>query len=228
MNNLRLHSVCSPDNGRYAPGMKDFRLEQIGSATAGIAHDINNQLNLILNHLSLAQLDGTSIHGARQAAERCSALSTSLLSYCQNGRLELQSHDLSKLMRKAIPQLHVPDGIRLEIDVPQSLPLVRASSLGVIRALTNLVGNACEAMGGYGTLRITAAPQQIDVSDSGPGIPHDLHKRIFEPFFTTRGAAGTGLGLAIVRDIMREQGGYVSVVSEPGQGAHFTLRFRAA
>jgi signal transduction histidine kinase len=208
--------------------MNDFRLEQIGSAAAGIAHDLNNQLNLIVNHLSLAQVDGAGIHGARQAAERCSALTTSLLSYCENGRLELQSHDLCKLMRKAVTQLHLPEGIQLELNIPWFLPLVRANAFGVTRALTNLVGNACEAMEGQGTLRITVSPQQIEVSDSGPGIPAEFHKRIFDPFFTTRGAAGNGLGLAIVRDIMREQGGYVSVESEPGQGAHFTLRFRAA
>jgi signal transduction histidine kinase len=213
--------------------MNDFRLEQIGSAAAGIAHDINNQLNLIVNHLALPTIDsnsadGQGIQSARQAAERCSALTNSLLSYCRNGGLEMQSHDLCKLMRKAVTQLHVPEGIQLELDIPSSLPLVRANALGVLRALSNLAGNACEAMGDHGTLRIIASPQQIEVSDSGPGIPPELHKRIFDPFFTTRGAAGTGLGLTIVRDIMREQGGYISVVSEPGQGAHFTLRFRAA
>jgi len=223
MNNLRLNSVCNKPDGLYDPGMNDSRLEQIGSAAAGIAHDINNQLNLIVNHLSVLELDG-----ARQAVHRCSALTTSLLSYCRDGGMEIQSHDLSKLLRKAVPQLDLPEGVRLEVEIPSSLPLVRANAIGVIRALTNLVGNACEAMNGSGTLRITASAQQITVSDSGPGIPPELLDRIFEPFFTTRGTAGTGLGLAIARDMMREQGGCISVASEPGHGACFTLRFRPA
>jgi len=82
-------------------------------------------------------------------------------------------------------------------------------------------------MDGRGTLRITASPRTIEVSDSGPGIPPDSRKRIFDPFFTTKGVHGTGLGLSIVRDLMRQQGGSVTVHSEPGRGARFTLNFRA-
>jgi signal transduction histidine kinase len=97
-----------------------------------------------------------------------------------------------------------------------------------MRALTNLANNACDAMENQGTLRIAASAQQIEVSDSGPGMSDEVLRRMFEPFYTTKGDAGHGLGLAIVRDIMREQGGYVAVNSEPGQGAHVILRFREA
>jgi len=81
-------------------------------------------------------------------------------------------------------------------------------------------------MDGRGTLRITASPRAIEVSDSGNGIPVELAARIFDPFFTTKGAQGTGLGLSIVRDLMRQLGGSVTAHSQPGRGAQFTLHFR--
>jgi len=92
--------------------------------------------------------------------------------------------------------------------------------------LTNLISNACAAMEGKGTLRIEATPGVIEVTDSGPGIPADRARQIFDPFFTTKGLNGTGLGLSIVRELMRQQGGAVTMLSEPGQGARFTLHFR--
>ena len=208
--------------------MNDSPLERIGSAAAGIAHDINNQLNLIVNHLSLPGVDGEGVNYARQAAQRCSALTASLLSYCKRPGNDIQSLDLSRQLRSFASQLRLPSGVKVEFDVPNSLPLIRGSKMGIDRALRNLVGNACDAMECRGTLRITASPQQIDVSDSGPGICTEVIKRIFEPFYSTKGEEGYGMGLAIVRELMREQGGHVSVVSEPGHGATFTLRFRPA
>ncbi|MDP9053674.1 MAG: ATP-binding protein [Acidobacteriota bacterium] len=206
--------------------MYESRLERIGSAAAGIAHDLNNQLSLIVNNLTLPGEEG--VNDARKAAERCSALTGSLLSYCRTGRIDVQSLDPAKLVRRFVSQLRLPEGVRLELDVPVSLPLIRANSMSVMRALVNLAGNACDAMNNQGRLRISAAAQQIEVSDSGPGIPHAVIRRMFEPFYSTKGGEGYGLGLAIVRETMREQGGYVAVNSEPGRGAHFILRFRAA
>jgi two-component system cell cycle sensor histidine kinase/response regulator CckA len=206
--------------------MNESRLEQIGAAAAGIAHDINNQLNLIVNNLALPGEEG--VHDARRAAERCSALTASLLAYCKTGRMDVQSLDPAKLVRRFVSQLRLPQGVKLELDVPVSLPLIRANSTGVMRALVNITDNACDAMNNNGTLRISASAQQIEVQDSGPGISAEVMKRMFEPFYSTKGEAGNGLGLAIARDLMREQGGYIAVNSDPGQGAHFILRFRAA
>lgn len=209
----------------YYPGMNSDRLELIGSAAAGIAHDINNQLLLIVNHLSLS--DGArDIEAAQRAAERCSALTASLLAYCKGNPIELSSTNPAAFLRNFVTQLRLPEGIDLHLDAPALLPAISADPLALTRALTNLISNACDAMDGSGALRITASPRMIEVSDSGPGIPVDCRARIFEPFFTTKGAHGTGLGLSIVRELMRQQGGSVTVHSEPGRGARFTLRFR--
>jgi len=200
----------------YYRGMNSMRMEMIGSAAAGVAHDINNQLNLIVNHLE----------GAQRATERCSALTAGLLAFCKNEPIRMISTSPAAFLRTFTRQLQLPGGIDLQLNVPTLLPAISTDPLALTRALTNLISNACEAMDGKGTLRITASPRAIEVSDTGRGIPLELAKRIFDPFFTTKGENGTGLGLSIVRELMRQQGGSVTVNSEPGRGAQFTLHFR--
>jgi len=225
MNNLRGIMRRKPLQRAYYPGMNSDRLELIGTAAAGIAHDMNNQLLLIVNHLSLSS-GARDIEAAQRAAERCSALTASLLAYCKGVPIELSSTNPAAFLRNFVTQLRLPEGIDLQLNVPALLPAITADPLALTRALTNLISNACDAMDGRGTLRITASPRAIEVSDSGPGIPPDCCSRIFDPFFTTKGTRGTGLGLSIVRELMRQQGGFVTVHSEPGRGAQFTLRFR--
>jgi|SRR5580698_3517056 len=222
MNNLRGIVYWKPVERAYYAGMNSDRLEMIGSAAAGIAHDMNNQLHLIVNHLALRD-----VAAAQRAAQRCSALTASLLAWCKGNPVQMSSINPAAFLRNFVTQLRLPEGIDLRLNVPTLLPAIRADALALHRALTNLISNACDAMDGRGTLRITASPRAIEVSDSGPGIPAALATRIFDPFFTTKGTHGTGLGLSIVRDLMRQQGGSVSVHSEPGRGAQFTLHFRA-
>ena len=201
----------------------EFRLETIGSAAAGIAHDINNQLMLIVNHLSLAD-----VQGAQAAVDRCSALTASLLSYCKGEAVEIRPLDPVKFLRNFTSQLCLPREIDIALATPTSLPAIMANPLALARVLTNLISNACAAMNERGTLRISAGRGVIEVSDSGPGIPAESRMKIFEPFFSTKGGAGTGLGLSIVRELMRQQGGFVTVLSKAGEGARFALHFREA
>jgi signal transduction histidine kinase len=222
MNNLRAATCSNPVSAGYYRGMNSSRLEMIGSAAAGIAHDINNELHLIVNHLALPDLEG-----AHQAAQRCSALTANLLAYCKGDSIAMSSIDPAAFLRRFVTQLRLPEGVDCHLKIPALLPTISADPLALARALTNLIDNACDAMGGRGTLSITASPRTIEVSDSGPGIPPGSCKQIFEPFFTTKGEQGTGLGLAIVRELMRQQGGSVNVRSESSRGAQFTLRFRA-
>ena len=195
----------------------------LGSAAAGIAHDINNQLHLIVNHLAV-----TDIEGAHRAATRCSALTESLLAFCKDDPIESIPIDPGEFLLDFVDELELPESIDLRLNLVPPLPFLTADPVALTRILTNLVSNACEALKGEGAIRITASPRTIEVSDSGPGIPEEISHRIFEPFFTTKRPEGTGLGLSIVRDLMYQQGGSVSVHSEPGNGAHFTLHFRAA
>jgi signal transduction histidine kinase len=198
--------------------MNGSRLENVGSAAAGIAHDINNQLNLIVNHLE----------GARRAAAHCSALTGSLLAYCKGEAIEICATDPGKFLRNFVKTLPIPAAINLHLEARSPLPAIMADHLALARVLTNLISNACDAMEDQGTLTLTACPRKIEVRDSGPGIPAENLQHVFDPFFTTKGSAGTGLGLSIVRELMRQQGGSVTVRSQPGEGARFALHFRAA
>ena len=199
----------------------NHRLEMLGTAAAGIAHDINNQLTLILNYI-----ETTDLEGARKAASRCTALTAGLLSYSRGEPLILEGLDIAKFLSDFTAHLRLPAGVQLTIDLKPQLPKIQANPTALHRVLTNLVSNACDAMNGPGALTITASPQTIEVSDTGPGIAPADRKRIFDPFVSTKGSKGTGLGLSIVRAIMQQHGGSVVLDSTPGQGAKFTLRFR--
>jgi two-component system NtrC family sensor kinase len=221
INNLQEIAGLSEPWRVYALDVRESRLEIIGSAASGIAHDINNQLTLIVNHLSVADVES-----ARAAVDRCSALTASLLFYCRGEAIALDVVDPAIFLRHFAAQLCLPGGIDLVLGIPAALPAIAANRLALTRVLTNLVSNACAAMEGKGTLWISATPGTIEVRDSGPGIPDEYRKQIFDPFFTTKGADGIGLGLSLVRDLMRQQGGSVTMLSETGCGAQFTLLFR--
>ena len=198
------------------------RLEKLGSAAAGIAHDINNHLVLILNYLEM-----TDVQAARDAVSRCSSLTSSLLTYCRGESPKIEMIHVSTFLPLFAMTHKVPAGVTLKLgNIDVRLPSIRSEHNALKRILTNLVTNSCDAMNNRGTILIRTAPKIIEVCDSGPGIPPEQIDRVFEPFFTTKGERGTGLGLAIVREIMRQHGGSVSVRSEAGQGTAFTLRFR--
>jgi len=202
--------------------LQTTRLETLGSAAAGIAHDINNQLTLILNHLA-----ETDIEAALSAVNRCASLTSGLLSYCRGESLQLKRVNPAEFLFDFVEDLRLPHRIRIHFDLSDPVDIM-ADGVALIRVLTNLVVNACDAMNGAGTLTLGVRGSTISIEDTGPGIPRDASRQVFEPFFTTKGKAGTGLGLAIVREIMTQHGGLAVICSEPGRGARFELRFRAA
>lgn len=193
----------------------------IGSAAAGLAHDLNNQLTLIVNHL-----DAEDLEGARAATRQCAGLVASVLSWGRGFPSEARAIKPGPFLREFCKGLRLPPGVFLSPAIMPYLPPIWADPVGLTRALHNLIANSCQAMRNVGIIRIKATDLAIEVRDSGPGIPPDLARRVFEPFFTTRGDAGTGLGLAIVRETMRQCGGSVELDPACKAGARFTLRFR--
>lgn len=122
---------------------------------------------------------------------------------------------------------------RLDVEIADSLPMVRMHVGKIEQVLINLVINAGQAADKKDSwvklvARRSDEPEdmvEIVVEDNGAGIPEEIRQKIFEPFFTTKGSeSGTGLGLAISYQIIEDHGGSIDVWSEPGEGTRFTLR----
>jgi two-component system, NtrC family, nitrogen regulation sensor histidine kinase NtrY len=140
---------------------------------------------------------------------------------------ELRPTDVNEVVGRVL-DLYQPRaaGVSLESDLAADLPAVPADADLLGRALGNLVGNAFDAMGAGGVLRVRTARDpdavRIEVEDTGPGLTDDQRTRLFTPYYTTK-RGGTGLGLAIVQGIVSDHGGRIQVRSAPGEGTTFTL-----
>jgi signal transduction histidine kinase len=126
------------------------------------------------------------------------------------------------------------------MNIQEQLPLIQADHHQLCQLFGNLLINAFEALGGKGTIAITAtqglqfdervtlpsgrdtATVVVDVADDGPGVPMEIVERIFNPFFTTK-PQGSGLGLAIVRKIVDAHDGHIDLTTAPGQGTRFRV-----
>lgn len=221
------------------------RLAAVGRISAQITHEVRNPLNAIgLNAELLAEeLDGLP-DATREARALCAAISREVdrlnavteeyLRFARPPRQAPARQDLAELAGALLdflaPELAAAR-VELRRDLPAGLPPVRGDE-GQLRAvLLNLVRNAREAMAGGGALTVAARRAgdavEVEVRDTGGGIPAEDQARIFDPFYSTK-ERGTGLGLAFVQQVVQEHGGTVRCESAVGQGTAFTLRFPAA
>jgi signal transduction histidine kinase len=225
------------------------RLAALGQLSAGLAHEIRNPLGVIkgsaeLLNQKLAASDPLSqeLAGYIYAeVNRLSALVGRFLDFARPSQLELQAEDLTEVMEqslKAVAQQGATANVQVQRDFAPDLPPALIDRELCEQAFTNLILNACEAMGEQGgELRIHILPTVssngevgevvVEIEDSGPGVPADLKEQIFNPFFTTK-KTGVGLGLAIVSKIVDAHGGAVALTSPPGHGACFRMTFPAA
>ena len=191
----------------------------------------------------------------KSAAHRATQTIRDLMTLGRQGRTAKTTLDLNWVAASCVSaesSLSIQqEGPRISVDMqlyPHPL-LVNGSQYHVERAISNLLRNAIEAIGDHGMLTMRTSVARFDkpagghetvspgiyalvaVSDTGPGIPHDLIGRVFEPFFTNkilRDGSGSGLGLSIVHGVVKEHEGFVDVSSEQGQGTTFTLYFPLA
>lgn len=214
------------------------RLQLAGTLASGIAHDLNNELTLILGNIEVAK--GRLPYGndawdwldlAARAANRCAAMSRRLLDLSRDPQSLRETIEVTDLIEEARLMLECmkPRHAEIVTDVSPSL-IILGDSAAIHRVLVNLGLNAFQAMPSGGTLKISVIHYlnrvHISFADTGCGIPVSLQKRIFEPFFTTRAeAGGSGLGLATASQIMQNHAGSIIVESRPKEGSTFTLDF---
>ncbi|WKW12280.1 PAS domain S-box protein [Pseudogemmatithrix spongiicola] len=229
------------------------RLEAIGRLAGGVAHDFNNLLTAVAGNVTLLKLKtaeqagiGEHLVEIEHSVQRGAELTRRLLAFARQQRIEprilhipTQLADLERLLRRLLGE-----GILVDLDVPRTLWSIRADATAFEQILVNLAVNSRDAMPQGGTFRVAGqnltvgaggreslnlAPGdwvQLEVEDTGGGIPPELVGRIFEPFFTTKAdRGGTGLGLATVYGAVTQMGGQVRVDSTPGRGTTFTMFF---
>ena len=214
--------------------LRSERLAAIGRIAAQITHEIRNPLSSI--SLNAEEL-GERAPQARELCEaivrevdRLTAITEDYLRFARLPKPQLQRADLNETVRDLVdfvrPELDA-NGVEVALSLSPSLPRVPADVAQVRQLLLNLLRNAREAMPAGGSLRVTTrvtrGAVEIEVRDTGPGIPPDRLARIFDPFFTTK-ERGTGLGLAMAQEIAQEHGGQLFCDSTPGRGTAFTLR----
>ncbi|QDU55326.1 sensor histidine kinase [Aeoliella mucimassa] len=213
------------------------RLADLGQMASHVAHEVKNNLVPVTLNLSLLRRrladDSVALDTLSQVEAGFQSLDATvndLLSFTAHRQPQPSSFIVGSLVEEVIeslaPQLEA-QAVDVDIDIPPNTVLQGDREM-VRRALLNLVLNSLDAMPDGGELVITtfenSAALEIEVADSGPGVPEQFRRKLFEPFFSTK-SSGTGLGLAIVEHVVQAHGGTVSVSNCPEGGAAFTLRF---
>ena len=226
------------------------RLELIGTLAGGIAHDLNNILQVIITNLDLAAAEpacGESLPkylaDASQGAKRATNLSKRLLTFSKGGAPLKQPLDIAEILTQAV--LLALSGSKLKPDFAfqRDLYPVIGDPVQLTQVIENVVINACEATPRGGKLLVRAENVdernpgssglpagryvRIEIEDSGTGIPEGIRDRIFEVFFTTK-PGGSGVGLATAKSIMQQHGGGIAIDSLVGRGTIVSLMLPVA
>ncbi|HEB53454.1 MAG TPA: PAS domain S-box protein [bacterium] len=216
------------------------RLAAVGELAAGVAHEVNNPINTMINCAQLIQDGDAADDNCRiiiQEGSRIADIVRALLQFARDDSDQAEPTALAEAVQRTqrmIGESWKRHGITLEVDVPDDLPPVMARPQKVQQVLLNLLINAKDALlqqtdsARRVLLRaaISSDGKGVDLAvvDNGPGIDASVRDRIFEPFVTTKRArGGTGLGLSISRSIIEDYGGEISVASTPGKGTAFSI-----
>ncbi|HAF95324.1 MAG: hypothetical protein A2X34_02085 [Elusimicrobia bacterium GWC2_51_8] len=222
--------------------MQSDKLSAIGQLAAGVAHEINNPLGIILGFAQsvikrLKEGDSLALplKTIEREAIRCKDLVQNLLVFSRTPKgAQLEELDTNAVIEGALSLISAQTkthNVELVKELYAAFLRICANKTQLQQVIINLANNALDAMPKGGTLTIStvvSAKQpghvEIRVRDTGTGIAKDLQKKIFEPFFTTKEVGkGTGLGLSLVYEIVQKHGGTIELVSEEGKGAVFTV-----
>jgi two-component system, NtrC family, sensor kinase len=220
------------------------RLAIIGQLAAGVAHELNNPLqgivsysHLVLETMPNEEWSRTNIEKIVIQANRCRDIVRGLLDFSRQRQIEKRLYDINMVLKECVSLLEnqaLFHNIKITTNLDPKLPLVVFDPSQIERVFMNIIINAAEAMDGNGKLLINTRLNpdenvaEISFKDTGPGISQENLEKIFSPFFTTKDPGhGTGLGLAISYGIVKEHKGTISVQSEIGAGATFTVKLPA-
>ncbi|MBW1645870.1 MAG: cache domain-containing protein [Deltaproteobacteria bacterium] len=216
--------------------VRSGKLAALGSLVAGVAHEVNNPINVITGNIELIEMDAEmrqrfadEISLIKKQSQRIQKIVKNMLGFSRVRQTAFAEVDLNEVVTRVLaslePQLEEL-GIRLETDLG-SLPRIMNDEDHLVQVVTNIIVNSLQAMPGGGTLRVRtvsgdAGRLQIIISDTGCGMTPAEMENMFNPFYTTK-QDGTGLGLSISYELIRSLGGDIEVSSEVGRGTTITI-----
>jgi PAS domain S-box-containing protein len=234
---------------------QSLKMEAVGRLTAGIAHDLNNVLTVVMADADLIAAEMTTagqdvrddLDDLRNAARRGAGMIRKLLSFSRGTTLRTVTADLAGAVKELVPGLTrtLPEGIELRV-AHHGSGLVQVDPDALDQIVANLVSNARDAMPGGGVIGLetgleTLVPAEpyswvrpgkyvsLRVTDTGRGMDQETLARMFDPFFTTKTPSeGTGLGLAMVYGLVKQHEGFVLAQSAPGTGTTVSVYFPLA
>lgn len=229
-------------NTAQAQLLQSAKLAAVGELSASVAHEINNPLYAARNSLYLVEQDlpeeapqRAFLTIAQQELGRIARIITRMRDFYRPTKAELAATNINSLLRETLElvQTHMRHShINAASDLSADIPSIVAHADQLRQVFLNIILNACDAMPDGGDLRVktrlvqarSEAPMtiEIDICDTGAGIPPEHRPHLFEPFYTTK-AHGTGLGLAISAHIITQHGGRILVESELCQGTTFSI-----
>ena len=228
--------------------VKSEKLASMGQLAAGIAHEVNNPLGILLLHANLlledCEEDAAVADDVRlivDQANRCKKIISGLLNFARQSRVVRQPTELPALVEEVLRTIPVDEGIDVRVEDRLGDPVAEVDADQIVQVLTNLLTNAQHAMRDGGVILVTLDGTEenviLMVADGGTGIAEEHLGKLFSPFFTTKQVGkGTGLGLAVTHGIVKMHRGQITVESnaDPSRGptgTTFTIvlpRFEAA
>ncbi len=216
------------------------KLVALGQLAAGVAHEINNPLGIILCHTDLLKEDLSGLPEKvedlaiiEKHVKNCRRIVQDLLSFARDQQTSRAPGSINQAILEVTTMVAHQLGkeqITVELALDEGMPVLDMDTDKMKQVLLNMIMNAAQAIEKEGVIRITTeylpahGQARILIRDTGCGIAPEVRDKIFEPFFTTkRPQEGTGLGLSVSYGIVHDHGGEISVASVPNEGATFTI-----
>jgi len=223
------------------------KLAALGKMGASVAHEINNPLSIVIQKIGWIQdlmaeeelRDSehfkeyeTSLDKMTYHLERIRKVVHNMLGYARRMEPRLEDVDINETINQTIDLLENYariNNIDIQTDLASDLPVIASDQSKLQQVFLNLISNAIDAIGKDGLVAVSSQKKDtqilVSIKDNGSGMTEEQQKKVFDPFYTTKSSGkGTGLGLWVSYDIMEQMGGSITLKSEVGEGATFTVQ----